>query len=40
LNYITDASLFPKNSNVNPYLTIMALSERVADELERTQATW
>ncbi len=38
--YIADASLFPKSSHVNPYLTIMALSERVAEELERTQAAW
>jgi choline dehydrogenase-like flavoprotein len=38
--YIADASLFPKSSHVNPYLTIMALSERVAEELARTQGKW
>jgi choline dehydrogenase-like flavoprotein len=25
---------------VNPYLTIMALAERVAEELERTRDNW
>jgi choline dehydrogenase-like flavoprotein len=38
--YVADASLFPKSSHVNPYLTIMALAERVAEELERTQGNW
>jgi choline dehydrogenase-like flavoprotein len=28
---VADASLFPKSSHVNPYLTIMALADRVAD---------
>jgi choline dehydrogenase-like flavoprotein len=28
---VADASLFPQSSHVNPYLTIMALSDRVAD---------
>ena len=28
--YVADASLFPKSSHVNPYLTIMALADRVA----------
>ncbi len=30
---VADASLFPKSSHVNPYLTVMALSDRVADRL-------
>jgi choline dehydrogenase-like flavoprotein len=29
--YVADASLFPKSSHVNPYLTIMALADRVAE---------
>jgi choline dehydrogenase-like flavoprotein len=29
--YVADASLFPAASEVNPYLTIMALSDRVAE---------
>ena len=29
--YVADASLFPESSHVNPYLTIMALAERVAE---------
>jgi len=28
---VADSSLFPKSSHVNPYLTIMALADRVAD---------
>ncbi len=31
--YIADGSLFPKSSHVNPYLTIMALAERVAEKV-------
>ncbi len=31
--YIADGSLFPKSSHVNPYLTIMALADRVSDGL-------
>jgi long-chain-alcohol oxidase len=38
--YVADASLFPASSHVNPYLTIMALAERVAEELERTRDNW
>jgi choline dehydrogenase-like flavoprotein len=30
---VADASLFPASSKVNPYLTIMALAERCAEEL-------
>lgn len=31
--YIADGSLFPKSSHVNPYLTIMALADRVAEKV-------
>jgi choline dehydrogenase-like flavoprotein len=31
--YVADASLFPKSSHVNPYMTIMALAERVAEKI-------
>ncbi|MDA8792598.1 GMC family oxidoreductase [Bacteriovoracaceae bacterium] len=31
--YVADASLFPQCSEVNPYLTIMALADRVADKI-------
>lgn len=33
--YIADGSLFPKSSHVNPYLTIMALAERVAETVTK-----
>lgn len=29
--YVADASLFPGSSGVNPYVTIMALADRVAE---------
>ncbi len=29
--YVADGSLFPGSSGVNPYLTIMALADRVAE---------
>jgi choline dehydrogenase-like flavoprotein len=29
--YVADASLFPKSAEINPYITIMALADRVAD---------
>ncbi len=32
--YVADASLFPKSSHVNPYLTIMALADRVAEKVK------
>ncbi|MBI1319737.1 MAG: hypothetical protein GC168_12430 [Candidatus Hydrogenedens sp.] len=38
--YVSDASLFPKSSHVNPYLTIMALADRVAEELVGTSSSW
>jgi len=28
---VADASLFPRCSEVNPYLTVMALADRVAE---------
>ncbi|HLY37845.1 MAG TPA: GMC family oxidoreductase, partial [Candidatus Binatia bacterium] len=31
--YVADASLFPGSVEVNPYLTIMALADRVAEAL-------
>jgi choline dehydrogenase-like flavoprotein len=33
---VADASLFPTSSKVNPYLTIMALAERSAEQIART----
>lgn len=33
--YIADASLFPKPSEVNPYLTVMVIADRVAEALRR-----
>jgi choline dehydrogenase-like flavoprotein len=35
--FCADSSLFPKSSEVNPYLTVMALADRVAEGL-RTEA--
>ena len=29
--YVADASLFPKSAEINPYITIMALADRVGD---------
>jgi choline dehydrogenase-like flavoprotein len=29
--YVADGSLFPKASEINPYVTIMALADRVAE---------
>ncbi|HSS84684.1 MAG TPA: GMC family oxidoreductase, partial [Reyranella sp.] len=31
--YVADGSLFPGSSGVNPYVTIMALADRVAESL-------
>lgn len=31
--FVADGSLFPKSSHVNPYLTIMALADRVAERV-------
>lgn len=38
--YVADASLFPQSSHVNPYLTIMALADRVAEQLRETAKEW
>lgn len=32
--YVADASLFPAAVEINPYLTIMALAERVAEAVQ------
>ena len=32
--YVADASLFPRCSEVNPYLTVMALADRVAERVQ------
>lgn len=31
--YVADASLFPDSAGVNPYLTVMALADRVAENI-------
>ena len=31
--YVADGSLFPDSSHVNPYLTIMALADRVGEKI-------
>jgi choline dehydrogenase-like flavoprotein len=36
--YVADGSLFPASSGVNPYLTIMALADRVAERLRECWA--
>lgn len=38
--YIADGSLFPQSSHVNPYLTIMALADRVSERLIATKDQW
>ncbi len=35
---VADASLFPTSSHVNPYLTVMALAERNAEQIARSLA--
>jgi cholesterol oxidase len=35
--YVGDSGLFPKASEINPYVTIMALADRVAEHI-RTHA--
>jgi choline dehydrogenase-like flavoprotein len=32
---VADASLFPDSLEINPYVTIMALADRVAEGVER-----
>lgn len=34
--YVADASLFPNSVEINPYLTIMALADRVAERIRST----
>lgn len=31
--HVADASLFPRSAEVNPYLTVMALADRVAERI-------
>ena len=31
--FVADASLFPNSVEINPYLTIMALADRVAEKI-------
>lgn len=38
--YVADGSIFPKSSHVNPYLTIMALADRVSERLIATKDQW
>ena len=38
--YVADASLFPHSSHVNPYLTVMALADRIAEKLIDTSGKW
>ena len=33
--YVADSSLFPKASEINPYVTVMALADRVAEAVRR-----
>jgi choline dehydrogenase-like flavoprotein len=33
--YVADASLFPDSVEINPYLTIMALADRVAEAVRK-----
>ena len=37
---VADASLFPQSSHVNPNLTVMALADRVAENLMNTSDKW
>ncbi len=31
--FVADSSLFPRASEINPYLTVMALADRVAERI-------
>jgi choline dehydrogenase-like flavoprotein len=31
--YVADSSLFPKASEINPYVTVMALADRAAESI-------
>ena len=33
--YVADSSLFPNSLEINPYLTIMALADRVAETIRQ-----
>jgi len=33
--FVADASLFPRCAEINPYVTIMALADRVAEAVRR-----
>lgn len=33
--FVADASLFPNSVEINPYLTIMALADRVAETIRK-----
>lgn len=36
--YVADASLFPRAAEVNPYITVMALADRVAQQVRERLA--
>ena len=37
--YVADSSLFPNSLEINPYLTIMALADRVAETVRKDVKT-
>jgi len=37
--FVADSSLFPNSLEINPYLTIMALADRVAETIRRDAHT-
>ena len=37
--YVADSSLFPNSLEINPYLTIMALADRVAETVREDVST-
>jgi choline dehydrogenase-like flavoprotein len=37
--FVADASLFPDSIEINPYLTIMALADRVAQRIRQEAGT-
>lgn len=37
--YVADSSLFPRCSEVNPYVTVMALADRVAERVRADLST-
>jgi len=38
--FVADASLFPHSLEINPYLTIMALADRVAETIRKDAHLW